>query len=148
MEMCQMKINSMNTMTEQWSRWEPVANLKGKFFIEDLRLFHEGLVIQLCAQQNDTKIEILFDGSLAAYRYINESWCFNIFGELGNRYGDDFYVYWSFFKINNSNYVKSLSPISAGTSESTSFYHFSILGDDEIVDILATYEPTIKVIEL
>ena len=132
---------------EEWTRWEPITGLSGRFYIKDLRMSHEGLVLGLCAEQKDIKIEISFGPSIHAYRCTNESWCFTIFSDLNHRYGGSFYNNSSFFKIINSNYAKSLSPLSAGVSDCEDFDHFCIVDNDVVLDVLTLDTPIVKIIE-
>ncbi len=54
---------------------------------------------------------------------------------------------WTFFKVDNSNYVKWLSEQSHGISNHLSCtQHFSILGVDCVFDIIAGYEPKVGLI--
>ncbi|MBP9765010.1 hypothetical protein KBD08_01615 [Candidatus Babeliales bacterium] len=131
---------------EEWSHWHPIAHIDGKFFIEDFHMSYKGIEIKLCSAKKDKKIEILFFNGADAYKCTNESWAFDIFAILTKKHGDDFYANWSFFKIINSNYAKSLSLTSCGLSNDTNFDHFCIVGNDEIIDILARYEPTVKIL--
>jgi len=132
---------------EEWKRWEPMQGLSGRFVIDSLMLSYDALIIQLSAEDNDTKIEIVFDGNIDAYRYTNESFCFTIFSDLSKKYGDDFYSNCSFFKITNSEYIQWISGKSAGWADALPFRHFCIVGNDEVLDILACYEPKVKIIE-
>lgn len=131
---------------EEWTRWELVAGIEGRFFIENFQMSYNGINVQLCSEKENKKIEILFFNGADAYRCINESWCFDIFAVLKKKHGADFYAYWSFFKIANSNYVKSLSLTSCGLSDDIKFEHFCIVGNDEIIDVLATYCPEVRIL--
>lgn len=131
---------------EKWTQWEPVPGLVGRFYIQDLRMSKNGLTLQLCAESNDTKIEIVFSANIEAYRCTNESWCFTIFGELNQKYGGTFYNHWSFFKITNSRYADSLAVTSAGTSRGTKFDHFCIVDNDLVVDVLTLDTPIVKIL--
>ncbi len=131
---------------EEWTRWEPVAGIHERFFIENFQMSYNGIHIKLCSENENKKIEILFFNGADAYRCTNESWCFDIFAVLKKKHGANFYADWSFFKIENSNYVQSLSATSAGVSEHTSFYHFCIVGNDEVIDVLATYQPQVRIL--
>ena len=131
---------------EEWSRWEPIKGVSGKFFVDVLTMTEDGLLIKLSNWKNSDKIEIAFNGLIDAYRYTNDSFCFKIPSELSKRYPDDFYSNWTFFKVTHSDYLKWLSEKSATWSNEFDFVHFCIIGGDEIVDILARYEPDVKII--
>ena len=130
---------------EEWIRWEPLKNISGRYYIDFFGMVGEewDLVIKLSDKNKKKQVEIRFEGVIASYRYTNESYCFGIFGELSKKYGDDFYVNWSFFKINHSEYIKWITE----KSYDLGFTHFCIIGGDEVLDIVASYEPIVKFIE-
>ncbi len=132
---------------EEWIRWEPIKDLSGKYYIDSLAISERGLIIQLSDHDKVKKIEILFDSAIDGYRYTNESFCFKIFGDLSQKYGTEFYKDFSFFKITNSEYLKWLSEKSRTWSDQFPFVHFCILGGDEVIDVLARYEPEVRMFE-
>ena len=132
---------------ETWVRWELNRALMKKYYLDNVSWPDKGLLITLRADNNEQVIEIFFNDSIDAFRYTNESFCFKIFENLTKQYGDDFYKNWSFFKVQNSEYLQWLSNKSHGWSDSFSFTHFCILGGDEIVDIVTNYEPEVKVVK-
>lgn len=131
---------------EQWVRWKPLQELSGRFLVDDLHMSHVGVRILLISENNDIKIEILFDGPTYAYRCTNESLCFGIFPSLGVRYGHDFYANWSFFKINNSDYLQWVASKTTGSIDDYTLDHFCIIGNNDVFEILSRYEPLIKII--
>lgn len=130
---------------EKWNRWQPLETMVGKYYVDFLILSENALIIKL--SNGEQKIEIIFDESIDAFRYTDESFYFKIFGDLSERYGDDFYVGWSFFKVTNSDYLKWLSEQSCSLTNEFSFIHFCIFGGDKVIDVLARYEPKVKFIE-
>ena len=129
----------------EWAHWEPIKGLSGKYYIDFLMMSTDGLIIKL--SQGEQKIEIIFDEHVDAFRYTNESFCFKIFGDLSEQYGDDFYVGRSFFKVINSEYLAWLSEQSCTWSDQFPFMHFCIFGGDKVVDVLARYEPKVMIVE-
>lgn len=132
---------------EEWVRWQPLEKLSGKYYLESITWSEQGVIIILSDKSNTQKIEIRFENFVDAYRCTNESFYFLVFSDLSKQYGTEFYKDWSFFKINNSEYIQWLSIKSATWADQFSFTHFSIFGGDEIIDIVARYEPEIKLIE-
>ena len=132
---------------EKWIRWDLSEALLTKYYLDSLSWPDKGLSLRLRAANNEQIIEILCNDSIDAFRYTNESFCFQIFENLSKQYGDDFYKNWSFFKIQNSQYLKWLSDKSHGWSDGFSCTHFCILGGDEIIDIVTDYEPQIKILK-
>jgi hypothetical protein len=134
-------------MKEEWTRWEPIKGISGQFYLDSLAFSEEGLSIELSNKLNFKKIQIKFNNPIDTYRYTDESVCFGIFGDLSKKYGNDFYSTWSFFKINNSEYLQWLSEVSGKSINSLPFIHFFIKSSDEIIDILSPHEPEVKIIE-
>lgn len=130
---------------EEWTHWQPLENMSGKFYVDTLMMSDDGLTIKL--YKGEEKIEIIFDGCIDAYRYTNDSFSFKIPSDLRKKYGIDFYGNWSFFKVTNSEYLAWLSEKSSEYSKDFPFIHFCIIGGDEIIDVLARYEPEVRFIE-
>ena len=135
-------------MQEEWIRWEPVDGLTGKYSVDTMSLGEQGLIIGLSSLSDNTKkIEIKFEYAIDAYRYTNDSFSFKIAGDLTEKYGREFYGDWSFFKVTNSEYIQWISEKSCTYADEFAFIHFSIVGSDEIVDVLSRYEPTVAFVE-
>lgn len=135
-------------MQENWVQWNPLKGIVGKYDVDRVSMDERGLIIQLYSENNITKkVEVHFSYTLDAYRYTNDSFAFNICGDLSQKYGVDFYGTWSFFKVTNSRYLQWLSEQSCAYSNEFTFTHFSFIGTDSIVDILARYEPAVTFIE-
>ncbi|MCL4415097.1 MAG: hypothetical protein M1365_00125 [Actinobacteria bacterium] len=83
---------------EEWTRWEPINGLSGKYSINSLTIAEDKLIIQLSDHDKVKKIEIVFDNGIDGYRYTYESFCFKIFGDLSEKHGTEFYKNWSFLK--------------------------------------------------
>lgn len=134
-------------MQESWIQWRPLDNLSGKYNLDSLMHIEEGLVLRLSLGVDCKKLEIRFEHQIDAYRYTNDSFCFKVCGDLTKKYGLEFYAEWSFFTITNSDYLQWVSKNSQGYADAFSFIHFCIVGADEIVDVLARYEPIVRFIE-
>ena len=133
-------------MTEQWTRWEPISGLAAKHYIESMFDGIDGFKIVLSGADDETKrVQIVFKDSVLAYRSTYEGFKVNIFSDLSKRYGTNFYAQWSFFKVNNSNYLQWVLE-QAGTTDSLSCMHFCVFSSEAIVDIIATYEPIVELI--
>ena len=70
-----------------------------------------------------------------------------IVDELDKRYGTEFYVNWSFFKIENSAYLDWLSQQSYGYAKDFKIQHFVIMGMHYIVDVAANNDPEITFLD-
>lgn len=130
--------------TEAWSRWTPpIIGKDGDYDIIKIEDNIENLKIFLRHMKINREIEICFDGGVLAYRTTDESFRINLIHELTQKYGKSFYVDWSFFKVEESNYLKWLVDEAFRTVSESKVNHFSIMGPDLIVDILAFDESEI-----
>lgn len=69
------------------------------------------------------------------------------FEELSEQYGTVFYSKWSFFRISNLSYLQWLSEQSCGISDSRPLIHFSFFTTNLILDVIASYEPKVELVE-
>lgn len=133
---------------EQWVRWEPLIGLSTNYNIVSLSDKIEGFEILLSDEADDNKkIRIFFENSVEAYRSSDETYRLKTFEELDEKYGAKFYAKWSFFRVLNSQYLTWLADQSCGISESRALKHFSFFTTNSIVDVVASYEPKIELIE-
>lgn len=135
-------------MEEKWTRWEPINGLEGQYAIKTLIDDTEAFTLHLFKWDNpNKKVLIKFDGIICSYRSTDETYRYKLIEYLEEKYGSNFYKDWTFFKVNNSNYVKWLSEESCSISDHFSCTeHFSILGIDCVFDIIASYEPKVEII--
>ena len=127
-------------MQEELIKWEPIKNLQQRYWVEDIILEGKNLTIELYPEQEQLqKVVLYFNGTVQAYRYINESFCFNLYDNFFKESGQVLEEGWVFFKVKNSKYLQLFLDI----KKIRSLIHFSILGYDEIVDIIATEEPVV-----
>jgi hypothetical protein len=130
-------------MQEQWTRWEPVAGLAEKYYVESISESAKGFKLILSEQFNEkNEVHISFK-RVYSYKHTNESFRYKTIDMLNEMYGVAFYANWTFFKIADSEYVKWLSEESHDTSDIYKFVHFSLIAADSILDIIATREPEV-----
>lgn len=133
-------------MIEQWIQWIPINNLISKYYIDTIIDDLENFRIILSELNNrNNKIQVIFKNSVDAYRSTDESYRLKIIDELNKQYGKQFYVDWTFFKIEKSEYIKWLVNQSYDTISESSI-HFAFVAADSILDVVTTYEPEFKAI--
>lgn len=131
-------------MDELWERWQPKTEISQKYYVDSILDNIKGLKIILSDSENeDSKIEIIFDDSVHAYRSTDESYRQKAINYIDEKYGTKFYSEWTLFKLTNSEYLEWISNQSFGIADSEELIHFSIVAVDSIIDIIATYEPKI-----
>lgn len=134
-------------MAEEWTRWTPIEGLANKYYLETVSEHKQALTVTLCEESNiQKKVRISFGFSAEAHRDTYETYRHALICELDERYGKDFYVNWVFFKVNNSAYVRWLTEQSYGMS-GADFMHFSFLTSESVLDVLATKNPIVELIE-
>lgn len=132
-------------MDELWERWEPTTEISKKYYVDSIIDNIQGLRIILSdAKNEDSKIVIVFDNSVHAYRSTDESYRQKILNYIDEKYGTEFYSEWTLFKVNKSEYFEWICNQSFGITESEELSQFSIIAVDSIIDIIASYEPKIE----
>ena len=132
---------------EKWTRWEPIQGLEGKYYLESFVWPEEGVTIGLINEDKGKKIQIVFDGHIDAFRYTNESFYLKILDNASPQDDINFYKDFSLFKVINSEYLAWISEKSCTWSDQLPFMHFCILGGDEVIDVLARYEPKVTIMD-
>ena len=132
---------------EIWHRWEPVkSGLTGNYYIDYVENGDDGFKILLAQEKTEQKVEVLFKHWVYAYRSIEEGMRTVLWHKLSEKYGKDFYVNWSFFKLENSSYIKWISDECYGRIDSLEMNHFVIMGMEEVIDIIVGYEPQVSIL--
>jgi hypothetical protein len=133
-------------MQEQWIRWEPIEGLFSKYDLDIIIDDEKGLkIIFECDQK---KVNVFFKHGAVSYIKTNETLRSYLIGSLSKEYGSVFYASWTFFKVENSEYLKWLSAQSCSISDYYHLQHFSFIVDGSILDIAASVEPIVEHIEL
>lgn len=137
-------------MKEQWHKWKPVNDLSRKYYLERIIDTPDEFKVMLSDLLNPNKqAHILFKESVHCYRKTYESFASVIIHDLHEKYGEEFYGDWTFFKVTNSEYLEWISQKSAGWSDYREpLIHFSLLLTDYIIDIVDTTEPNVQLIEV
>ena len=131
-------------MNEIWTQWKPVEGLAPKYDIDLVVDTMDNFKIVLSEMDNSQKrLEVHFDSGVDVYRLTDESYWRNSLHEIDEKYSEDFYGKWTFFKVKNSAYLSWLSEESFGISDSRDFIHFAFLGVDSILEVITNYEPKI-----
>lgn len=132
-------------MTEEWTRWEPVTNLASRYYIDSICNDSDGFTIVLSEDRVVTnKVCIRFKDWVNSYRQTDETFRANLIHKLHEKYGVKFYSQWSFFKVRNSSYISWLSVESSTISDNFELIHFVIFDPNNVIDVIAGYEPTIE----
>ena len=132
-------------MLEQWSRWEPIEGIPEKMTMESLCFDKNGTLIVLESEDGDTKVHILFEDSVLSLRNTDEGRRLKTINFLENMYGTDYYTSWTLFKVTNSTFVEWFNEETYNIYADYNIEHYVFLTSDEVVEVLSTYSPSVKV---
>ncbi len=134
-------------MTGQWIQWKPIPGLANKYNIVEISDNVKNFIIFLSESGNEkNKLKLIYEVSVDAYRSTEESFRDATMLQLKQKYGGEFYWNWTFFKIQNSEYLQWLAKESLGIVDPHTYTHFSLIATNSIVDIVTTYEPKVEII--
>jgi hypothetical protein len=123
-------------LNEKWIRWEFKEGLEKKYDIDMLENIDNKLLVNLSDANNDKKLNLKWDGSMEFYIYSYEVARSKLCENLD-------VMEWTFFKIENSKYLKWIKENFAKIYENKELYHFCIVGINFVLDIVACDYPII-----
>ena len=130
--------------------WKPIEGLEDcTFTIHSATLENDGLKIILF-KDTDPKEGLLLDflAALETYRIAKKNLSMHLLkGPAIFKDDKKLLPAWSFFKLENSEYLKWASYQSNGLTETLGVSHYAILTKDWTIDVLSLSEPRIKLIE-
>ncbi len=128
-------------------QWKPIEGLSERYFIAE---FHETLdefwILLLDINDRSSGLRVIFEGYVYSYRCVDEGCRVKTVSMLDALYGDQFYSKWTFFTVENSEYLRWLSNESDTWSDAVEMKHFAFITPDVIFDIAITYEPRVELV--
>ena len=135
-------------MSEKWAKWEPVSGLAEKYdidsIIDDIESFR---MLLATGDESKKKVRVIFEESVDAYRRSDEALRVDLIGDLRQQYGGNFYGKWTFFKVENSTYLRWISEQSCTIADSLPYMHFAFIAGNFVVDVIAFYEPKVEFLD-
>ena len=133
-------------MQENWIVWNPSNLPKGEYVVTDFVQNVDGVKIILDDEKNI--VEIFFDGTPSIIRISNEGLRMRTGREVLQKYYDDYFFRdWFLFKVENSKLSKWAEEESCGFYEAKQLTHYCIVTIEELIDVLASFEPIVTVSE-
>ena len=123
---------------EVWHKWEPTPKITGNYKIGDFGFTADGFKVIVEHRESKQTVEVLFEGSIQAFRSTDEGRRLKLGYDLRAKYGADFLRYWSFFKVERSEYLEWISEQSYEISDFLEVKHFVIIDSEEILEIIFT----------
>lgn len=131
-------------MQENWLKWNPTNIPEGEFIVTAHIQSRDGTKFIL--DDENSVIEILFDGITPIVRSSVEGIRMRTWGEIQHKYDDKFFFReWFLYKVENSKLSKWAEEESCGFYALDQLTHYCIVTSEEIIDILSPFEPTIIV---
>lgn len=132
-------------MTEVWKKWALPETLPAKSFGCKTLDSENGLTVFLMDQSWSEQGRICFERGLLAYRVTDEGKRLKLMASLDKTYGTAFYAEAMFFQVEQSEYLEWFNEQTFNSYDSFKITHYVVLSANEIVEVLATQEPTITV---
>lgn len=129
-------------MIENWTKFEPINGLSNKYYLESIiDDLEEFKIILVDINDCKKKVSIVIDSFLGSYHITDVVY-------LDKKYELNFYQEWTFFKLDNSDYIDWLSEESWGLAEDFySLMHFAFICSNSKIDIACSAEPRFEFYE-
>ncbi len=136
--------NRTINMNEEWVKWNPTEVPNGKYIVTKFIQDAEG--VKLILDDEINLVEIFFDGVPVMMRSSDEGVRMRTWGEVQIKYQDKFFFRdWFLYIVNNSKLTSWVLEESCGFYDNSEIIHYCIVTQDDVIDILATFEPQIRV---
>jgi len=134
-------------MQEEWVKIGVDLIPKGRFIVTSLVQDADGVKIAL--DDEKTSVEIFFDGIPSMLRSSTEGIRMRTWGEVQTKYKDkSFFRNWFLFMVRKSSLTKWVTEESCNYYDTVELRHFCIVTSEELIDIIASFDPVIRVSEL
>lgn len=139
--------NLENSFSEIWTRLDLGSlQVEGNYYVSTFSYEDDGFKIVLEQEDANQIVEILFPYEISAVRIVDEGLRMRLYHDLSVKYGDDFYIKWAFFIVEQSEYLKWLAVQSYEISDHCELKHFVIKALDCLLDVVTRREPEIKIL--
>jgi hypothetical protein len=131
---------------DQWIPWSPLNDIQGKYHLNAISYQNSILEItlEISLDGNTSRLIIQFAQDIIAYTCSPDLFRSRTINELEIVYGTAFYGRSTFFKVINSSYIDMIKLTSAMTDDATNLHHFVLITADNVIDVVASYEPNIQ----
>lgn len=134
-------------MQEEWVKLKQYNIPEGRFIVTSFVQNAEGTKIVLDDEM--TMVEVFFDGIPVLIRNAVENIRMRTWSEIQLKYQDKvIFRNTFFFEIKNSQLIKWAIEEGCGFYDESQLRHYSIVTGQEVIDVIATFEPTVKIIDL
>ena len=124
-------------------RWYPLEKIGKKVNLDSISYCDNELILHFSFMHSIREIKVTFKNSVLSYRSETESNFIDTYDFLDETKEKDFYAKWSFFKLENSNYIEWFKQTE---NSKENIEHYLFLTED-VFEILATSAPTVMWME-
>lgn len=137
-------MNSKLHENEKWILWNPLNIESCRAFSVEIKQEENGTVFKVeCENQF---VNLIFDGFIPIYVYSDEGIRMATYMPVQEKNNDRYYFKkWFLYKIENSDFLKWAMAECYNLHENRGYEHFCIVTENEVVDILSSFEPKIIV---
>lgn len=136
--------NRATDIQEEWIKLKQYEIPDGKFIVTSFVQNSDGTKILLDDER--ITVEIFFDGIPVLARNSVENMRMRTWSEVQLKYCDKFiFRNTFFFEVKNSKLIKWVMEESCGFYDESQLRHFCIVTTEEMIDIIAAFDPTVKV---
>lgn len=129
---------------EQWLKWNPSKLPEGDYTVISFTQDLEGTKIILENEKN--MVKVFFDGIILLARISTEGIRIQTVGEIQYKKCDDYFFRgWFLYRIENSKLSDWVTEESCGIYDSLELIHICIVTDEDLIDIISTFEPEIEI---
>ncbi|WP_374018193.1 hypothetical protein ABU162_29960 [Paenibacillus thiaminolyticus] len=127
-------------MIGTWLQWKPVEGLQSKYQLVKVTFDCDGLAIILASSETSSELFLQFKSPFS-FRTTDEGKRLKLLNRLNEKFGDDFVRTSSLFMVYESEYLKWINDETYYMYENQNLYHFVILTDNEVLEILSPLHP-------
>lgn len=136
--------NSSSEIQEEWMKLEQFGIPEGEFVISSIVQNMEGTIIILDDEM--CTIEVFFDGIPVLVSNAVANIRMRTWSEIQIKYHDKYIFRNAFlFEIRKSRLVEWLAEEGCGFYKKSTLRHYCLVTIEEVVDVISTFEPIIKV---
>ena len=130
-----------------WTEYSPIQGLLKKYSIESITHSPKKFVIILNSPDNSVKLCVSFNTRVFSYKKTNILYQKSTLETLRKINGNSFTTDWTMFRVEKSNYAKSIAKGSCEIFPVESLLHFVFITPDVFLEIIVGKEPLVAILK-
>ncbi len=127
-------------MAEKWIQWKPLNSLEELYTVNSIKLINIEIIVTLTPVNKNNNAKIAFSAAVATCRFTSSPYDLSPYAKKAICYPN---TNWSFFQVENSDYLKWLSKMSYTLSDDRKFSHYVITAKNKTIEMIIHHEPNI-----